>query len=147
MLAGYGAFDGLEICLELAPPSGRRLRLVVGLRLRFPVGLGVPAALEFGAGFPGCFPGGVGVGGPLLVSGVADFEPLPFGDQLRGEGTGAGRTGFVVLGLGVRGLLQGVGFDLRGEAQWPAYVRRGGGLGAFAVRGFVTPARRGAGHG
>jgi hypothetical protein len=26
VLAGEGAFDGLEICFELAPPSGYRLR-------------------------------------------------------------------------------------------------------------------------
>jgi hypothetical protein len=35
VLAGEGAFDGLEICFELAPPSGYRLRFLVGLRLRF----------------------------------------------------------------------------------------------------------------
>ena len=95
------------------------------------VWLGLSASLEFGPGFPGGFPGAVGVGGPLLVSGVADFEPLPFGGQLPGEGLGAGRAGFVVLRLGVCGLLQGVGFGLRGEAQCPAYVGRGAGLGAF----------------
>ena len=39
----------------------------------------------------------------------------------------------VVLGLGVGGLLEGVGFGLRGEPQLAADVGRGGGAGALAV--------------
>ena len=103
VLAGDGAFDGLEIGFELAPPSGGRLRFIVGLRLRFTIGLGVSATLEFGSGFPGGFPGAVGADGPLLVAGAVGFELLPFGGQLRGEGLGAGRAGLVMLRLGVGG--------------------------------------------
>ena len=131
MLAGDGAFGGLKICVELAPPSGRPLSFPVRLGMRFAVGLSLSPPLEFGSGFVGGFPGGVGAGGPLLVSGVAGFEPLVFGGQLRGEGLGAGGAGFVVVRLGVCGLLQGVGFGVRSEPQCPAHVRRGGGLGAF----------------
>ena len=36
---------------------------------------------------------------------------------------------------GVGGLLEGVGFGLRGEPQLAADVRRGGGAGAFALEG------------
>jgi hypothetical protein len=63
VLAGDGALDGLEICVELAPPSGRRLGLIVGLRPRLTLWLGVSAALESGSGFGGCFPGTAGAGG------------------------------------------------------------------------------------
>ena len=35
VLAVEGAFDCLEICFELAPPSGGRLRFIIRLRLRF----------------------------------------------------------------------------------------------------------------
>ncbi len=73
VLAGDGAFDGFDVRLELAPPSDHRLRLVRGLRLRFLVRLGLLAPLKFGPGFPGCFPPGLGAGGPLLVPGVASF--------------------------------------------------------------------------
>jgi hypothetical protein len=72
----------------------------------------------------------VGVGGLLLIPGVAGFERLPFGGQLLVEGRGAD-AGLVILRLGVCGLLQGVDFGLCGEAQCLAYVRRGVGLGAF----------------
>ena len=99
----------------------------------FAVWLGVPPPLQFGCGFPGCVPGGVGVGGPLLVPGVVGFEALAFGGQLCGEGCGAGRAGVVVLGLGVGGLLVGVGFGLRGEPKLAADVGRAGGAGAFAL--------------
>ena len=105
MLAGDRAFEGLEIGFELAPPSGRRLRLIIGLRLRFSIGLSLSTSLEFGSGFPGGFPDGLGVGGPLLVSGVADLEPLPFGGQLRGEGLDAGSAGFVMLDFRISGLM------------------------------------------
>jgi len=44
VLAGEGAFDGLEVCFEFAPPSGCRLRFLVGLRLRFLLWPGMPAA-------------------------------------------------------------------------------------------------------
>jgi len=104
VLAGEAAFDGLEICFEFAPPSGCRLRFLVGLRLRFLFWPGMPAPLEFGTGLASCFPDAAGAGGPHLVSGVAGFEPLPFGGQLRGERLGAGRAGFVVLDFGVCGL-------------------------------------------
>ena len=77
----------------------------------------------------------MGVGGPLLVPGVAGFEALAFGGQLCGEGCGAGRGGVVVLGLGVGGLLVGVGFGLGGEPQLAADVGRGDGTGAFALEG------------
>jgi hypothetical protein len=135
VLAGIGAVHGLGIRLELLPPSGHQLRFVFRLRIWFALWLGVPSSLKFGCGFPGCVPGGVGVGGPLLVSGVVSFEALPFGGQLRGEGRGAGRAGGVVLGVGVGGLLEGVGFGLRGEPKLPADVGRGGGAGAFALEG------------
>ena len=135
MLTGDGAFGGFGIGLELAPPSGRRLRFVSWLRMRFPFRMGLAAPLEFGGGFPGHVPGGAGVGRPLLVSGVVGFEALPFGGQLGGEGGGAGRAGVVVWGAGVSGLLEGVGFGLRGEPQLAADVRRGDGAGALAVEG------------
>jgi hypothetical protein len=104
VLAGDGAFDGLDVRLELAPPSGRRLRLVRELSLRFLVRLRLSAPLEFGLGFPGCFSPGLAVGGPLLVPGVASLQPLQFGGHLQGEGAGAGHDGLVVPGLGVGGL-------------------------------------------
>jgi len=101
----------------------------------FVVWLGVPASLQFGCRFPGRIPDGAGGGGPLLVSGVADFEALAFGGQLRGEGSGASRTGVVVLGMGADRLLEGVGFGLRDEPKVAADVGRGGGAGAFALQG------------
>jgi len=69
--------------------------------------------LQFGCGFPGCVPGGVSAGGPLLVPGAGGFEALAFGGQLCGEGGGAGRADVIVLSMGVGGLLKGVGFSLR----------------------------------
>ena len=131
MLKVDGAFDGLGIRFELAPPSGCGLRFIIGPCLRFLLWLSVPAALEFGSGFAGGGPDVTSVGGPRLVSGVAGFEPLPFGGQLPGESVGAGRPGFIMLDLGICELLQGVGFGLRGEPQGPAYVGWGAGLGAF----------------
>jgi hypothetical protein len=97
VLAADGAFCGFGVGLELAPPSGRRPRLVLWLWFAFRPGL--PASCELGPGLPGCLPGGAGTGGPVLVPGVAGFEPLPFGCQLPGKGLGAGRAGLVVLGL------------------------------------------------
>jgi hypothetical protein len=135
VLAGIGAVHGLGIRLELLPPSGHQLRFVFRLRIWFALWLGVPSSLKFGCGFPGCVPGGVGVGGPLLVSGVVGFEALAFGGQLCGEGSGSCRGGVIVLGLGVGGLLQGVGFGLGGEPQLAADVRRGGGVGALTLEG------------
>ena len=131
VLAGDGAFGGFGAGLELAPPSGHRLRQVLWLWFAFRPGL--PASCELGPGLPGCFPGGLGTGGPVLVSGVAGFERLPSGGQLRGEGPGAGRAGLVVPGLGVCGLPERVGFGLGGEPQLAADVGRGAGLGAFAL--------------
>jgi len=90
--------------------------------------------LEFGPGFPGCFPGVAGVGGPFLVSSVVGFEPLPFGRHLQDKGFGIGCAGLVVLGFGVCGLLERVGFGLRGEPELAAHVRRSAGLGAFAFQ-------------
>ena len=132
---------------ELLPPSGHLLRFVFGLRMWFVDWLSVPSPSQFGCGFPGCVPGGVGVGGPLLVSGVVGFEALAFGGQLRGEGGGAGRAGVVVLSLGVGGLLAGVGFGLGGEPELAADVGRGGGAGALALEGCVLRVRRGPGRG
>jgi hypothetical protein len=126
-----GAFGGLEIRFELAPLSGRCLWFIIGPCLRFILRLGVPAALEFGSGRVGGGPDVTSAGGPRLVSGVACLEPLPFGGQLPGEGVGTGRPGFVMLHLDVCGLLQGVGFGLRGEAQGSADVGRRAGLDAF----------------
>ena len=68
----------------------------------------------------------------MLVPGVAGLEPLPFGGQPPGEGPGASRAGFVMLYFGGRGLLERVGFGLRGKAQCPGHVRRSAGLGTFA---------------
>ena len=51
----------------------------------------------------------------------------------RSEGPGAGRAGFVVLRFGVCGLLQCVGFGLRGEPQLSCLRPAGRGLGAFTV--------------
>ena len=117
-LAGNGAFDGLETGVELAPPSGDRLRFVAGARLRLWIGLGLPASAEFSLGFSRCFPDVVGVGEPVLVAGVVGFEPLAFGGQLRGEGLRRWpQLVVVVLGLGVGGLPQCVGFGLGGEPQ------------------------------
>jgi hypothetical protein len=45
----------------------------------FVVWLGVPSPSQFGCGSPGCVPGGVGVGGPLLVLGAGGFEALALG--------------------------------------------------------------------
>ena len=131
MLAGDGALCGVEICLELAPPPSRRLRLAAGLGLRSFLQLGAPAALEFGLSFSGRFPGVAGAVRPHLVSGVTGFEALPLSGQLRGESPGAGRAGFVLLDFGVCGLPQGVGFGLRGKPQCAAHVGRSAGLGAF----------------
>ena len=130
MLAGIGALHSLAIRLELLP-SGRWMRLVLRFWMWPAVWLGVSASLQFGCGLPGCIPGGVGVGGPLLVPGIVGFEALAFGGQLRGEGRGAGRAGMIVLSFGICRLLEGVGFGLRGEAQGPADVGRCAGLGAF----------------
>jgi len=74
---GDGAFDGLEACFELAPPAGRGLRFIAGLNLRFFLWLGVPAALEFGSGLAGGGPDVAAVGGPRLVPGAGDLEPVP----------------------------------------------------------------------
>lgn len=82
------AFDRLEIGFGLAPPPGS-------------IRLGLSTSPEFGSGLPGGFPGAAGAGGPLLVSGVAVFQPLPVGGQLPGESPGTGRAGLVVLHLGV----------------------------------------------
>ena len=101
----------------------------------FAVWLGVPPLLQFGFRFPGCIPGGVGVGGPLLVPGVAGFEALAFGGQLCGQGGDAGRGRVVVLDMGVGGLPTGVGFGLSGEAELAADVGRGGGAGTLALEG------------
>ena len=49
-------------------------------------GWACPRRCSSAAGFPGYVPGGVGVGGPLLVPGVGGFEALAFGGQLGGEG-------------------------------------------------------------
>ena len=135
VLAGIGAVHGLGIRLKLLPPSGRHLRFVLRLRIRFAVWLGVPPPLQFGCGLPGCVPGGAGVVGPSLVAGVGGFEALVFGGQLGGEGGGAGRACGAVLGLGVGGLPVGVGFGLRGEPELAADVGRGGGAGAQPVEG------------
>ena len=134
MLAGIGAIHGLGVYLELLPPSSHRPRLVFRLRMWFTVWLGVPSSQQFGGGFPGCIPRGVGVGGPVLVLGVVGFEALAFGGQLEGEGCGAGRAGVVVLGIGVDELLESIGFGLRGESRLTADVRRGGGAGTFALK-------------
>ena len=74
-------------------------------------------------------------GGPLLVSGVADFEALAFGDKLCGKGGGAGHAGLIASGAGGGGLLEGVGFGLRGEAQLTADIRWGGAAGALTLEG------------
>ena len=135
MLAGIGAVHGLGIRLELLLPSGYLLLFVFRLRMWFAVWLGVTAPLQFGGGFPGCVSGGVSVGGPLLISGVGGFEALAFGGQLRGEGCGASCGGVVPLSVGVCGLLQRVGFGLRGEPKLATHVGRGGGAGAFTPEG------------
>jgi hypothetical protein len=101
----------------------------------FVVWLGLPSSLQLGCGFPGCIPGGVSVGRPLLVPGIAGFEALTFGGQLCSEGCGAGHGRVVVPDLGVGGLPVGVGFGLRSEAQLAADVGRGGDAGALALEG------------
>jgi hypothetical protein len=106
VLAGVGAVQGLGVRLELLP-SGYLLLFVFRLRMWFAIWMGVPSSLQFGCGFPGCVPGGVGVGGPLLVPGVVGFEALAFGSQLCGQGCGAGRGGAVVLGFGRRQIAGG----------------------------------------
>jgi hypothetical protein len=134
VLAGIGAVHGLGVRLELLPPSGHLLRFVFRPQLWSALWVGMPSSLKFSCGFPGCVSGGVSIGGPLLVSGVAGFEALAFGGQLCGEGCSSGRCGWVVLSAGAGGLLEGVGFGLRGEAQLAADVGRGGGAGAFALK-------------
>jgi hypothetical protein len=135
VLVGIRAIGDLGIRLELLPPSGNQLRFVLGLRIWFAVWLGVPSSSQFGCCFPGCVPGDVGVGGPLLVAGVVGFEALAFGGQLRGEGCGGGRAGVVVPGAGVGALPVGVGFGLRCEPELRADVGRGGGAGALTLDG------------
>jgi glyoxylase-like metal-dependent hydrolase (beta-lactamase superfamily II) len=71
----------LEVCFELAPPAGRGLRFIAELNLRFFLRLGVPAALEFGSGLAGDGPDVAAVGGPRLVPGAGDLEPVPFGAE------------------------------------------------------------------
>ena len=81
------------------------------------------------------------------------YRALPASSRCRsaaicsGEGAGAGRAGVVVLGLGIGGLREGVGFGLRSEPQlacsrpagrWPGRVRR---------RGPGLRVRRGSGRG
>ena len=128
------------VCSRGAPL--RRLRLVVGLGLWFFLQLGVPAALDSALAFPAV----------SLVSRVPPttsrtgryrFEARPLSGQLRSEGLGAGLTGFVLLGFGVCGLLQGVGVGLCGKPHGAAHVRRSAGLGTFPGRPGL-PARRGA---
>lgn len=129
---------GSLCCEALRGIAGERQQLVeprcpvVLPGLRCAVGLGLAAPPEFGSGFPGGFPGGVGVCGPLLVPGITGLEPLPFGGQPPGEGFSAGRAGFVMRYFGGRGLLERVGFGLCGKAQCPGNVRRSAGLGTFA---------------
>jgi hypothetical protein len=129
-----GAVDGGDVGFELAPPL-RRGR-------RFPFGLGLPlsgcllresAPLQFGLGFPGCFPSRAGVGGPCLVAGVGGFELLAAGGQVARERSRGRRSGRVVPDLGVGGLLPGVGLGPGGKPQVPGDVRRGGGYGAVPV--------------
>jgi hypothetical protein len=112
VLAGISSIHDFGLRLELLPPSGHQQRFVFGPQLWFAVWLGVPTPLQFGCGFPGCVPGGVGVGGPVLVSGVAGFEALAFGGQLGSKGCGPGCAGVVMLDFGVGGLLESVGFGL-----------------------------------
>ena len=109
------------------------MRFVLRLRVWFVVWSGVPSSFQFGCCFPGCMPGGAGVGGPLLVLGVVGFKALAFGGHPRCEGCSAGRPGVVASSFGVGGLLEGVGFGLRGEPQLASDVRRGIGADAFAL--------------
>ena len=134
LLALEGPVDGGEVGFELAPPLRRGLWFLFGL--------GVPlsgcllrelAPLQFGPGFPGCFPPAAGAGGPFLVAGVRGFELLALGGQVPGERRRVRRSGRVVPDLGVGGLLPGVGFGLGGEPQFPGHVRRGAGQGAVPV--------------
>lgn len=69
------------------------------------LGGGVAAAVEFGLGFGGEFPGADSGGDPLLVAGIGGFELLAFGDELLSERVGV--RGFVVgiANGGVGGLL------------------------------------------
>ena len=113
---------------DLLPPSGHLLRCVLRLRMWVVVWLGVPSSLQFDCCLPGYVPGGVGVGGPLLVPGVGGLEALAFGGQLGGEGGCAGRASEVMLGAGV-------GFSLCGEPELAAYAGRGGGAGTLALKG------------
>ena len=107
--------------------------MIFQLQMGFAVWPGVSASLQFGGGFPGCIPGGAGVGGPSLVAGVIGLEALAFGGQVCGEGGSAHRAGVIAPGVGIGGLLQHVGFGLRSESQLAADVRRGGGAGALTL--------------
>jgi hypothetical protein len=99
MLAFEGPVYGAEVGFELAPPLHHSRR--------FPFGLGLPlfgcllresAPLQFGPGFPGCFPPRAGVGGPYLVAGVRGFELLALSGHVAGERLHARPAGRVVLG-------------------------------------------------
>jgi hypothetical protein len=79
VLAGIGAIHGRGIRLEPLPPSGCQLRFAFRLRTWFAVWLGAPPSPQFGYGLPGCLPGGVRLGGPLFVPGVAAFKALASG--------------------------------------------------------------------
>ena len=81
MQAADGAFHGFDVDLELAPPSGHRLRLVLGW-LRSAAGGACPRRWSSDLAFPA-----VSLVARVivdhLVSGVAGFEPFPFGGHFR----------------------------------------------------------------
>ena len=147
MLTDSGAIHSLGIRLEPLRPFGCQLRFVFRPPMWFGAWLGVPSSVQFGCGLPGCVPGGVGVGGPLLVPGVVGFEVLAFGGQLGGESGGAGRAGLIMQGVGLGGLLAGVRFGLGGEPELAADVGRGGGAGALALKSSYFEFDRGPGRG
>ena len=92
------------------------------------------APLQFGCGFLGCVPGGVSVGGPLLVSGIGGFEALAFGGELGGEDGDTDSASSVALSTAIGGLPVGIGFSLGDEPELAADVGRGSGADALTLK-------------
>jgi len=129
-----GPVYGGEVGFELAPPPHHGLWLTVGFSLLlFRSLLREPAALQLGPGLSGCFPSGAGAGGPFLITGVRGFHVLALGRHVAGKGFRIGRSGRVVLDIGVGGLMPGVSLGLRSKTQFPRHVGRGAGKSAFPV--------------
>jgi hypothetical protein len=80
LLAFDGPVEGSDVGFELAPPVHRGLRFACDFGLPLSgCPLGELAPVQFGLGFPGCFPPAAGADSPFLVAGVRGFELLALG--------------------------------------------------------------------